>query len=97
MKLPSRKPGAPLWAALGEHKSTLISVGCFTALINILMLVPSIYMLQVYDRVLSSQNTTTLWVLTLMVVGFFVYIGALEAVRSFIVIRVGNQLEKVST
>ncbi|QVM92846.1 type I secretion system permease/ATPase [Pseudomonas entomophila] len=94
MKLPSRKPGAPLWAALGEHKSTLISVGCFTALINILMLVPSIYMLQVYDRVLSSQSTTTLWVLTLMVVGFFVYIGALEAVRSFIVIRVGNQLEK---
>ncbi|BCJ08244.1 peptidase [Pseudomonas sp. RtIB026] len=58
------------------------------------MLVPSIYMLQVYDRVLSSQSTTTLWVLTLMVVGFFVYIGGLEAVRSFIVIRVGNQLEK---
>ncbi|TFF35134.1 type I secretion system permease/ATPase, partial [Pseudomonas sp. RIT623] len=94
MKLPSKKPGAPLWAALGEYKSTLISVGCFTALINLLMLVPSIYMLQVYDRVLSSQNTTTLWMLTLMVVGFFVYIGALEAVRSFIVIRVGNQLEK---
>jgi ATP-binding cassette subfamily C exporter for protease/lipase len=94
MKQPSQKPGAPLWAALGNYKSTLISVGCFTALINVLMLVPSIYMLQVYDRVLSSQNTTTLWMLTLMVVGFFVYIGALEAVRSFIVIRVGNQLEK---
>ncbi|MEN5239340.1 MULTISPECIES: type I secretion system permease/ATPase [Pseudomonas] len=94
MKQPSQKPGAPLWAALGNYKSTLISVGCFTALINVLILVPSIYMLQVYDRVLSSQNTTTLWMLTLMVVGFFVYIGALEAVRSFIVIRVGNQLEK---
>ncbi|MGE7993204.1 type I secretion system permease/ATPase [Pseudomonas sp. NPDC089554] len=94
MKQPSQMPGAPLWAALGEFKSTLISVGCFTALINVLMLVPSIYMLQVYDRVLSSQNETTLWMLTLMVVGFFVYIGVLEAVRSFIVIRVGSQLEK---
>ncbi|MEA5671210.1 type I secretion system permease/ATPase [Pseudomonas sp. MH2] len=94
MKLPSNRPGALLWAALGEFKSTLISVGCFTALINILMLVPSIYMLQVYDRVLTSQNETTLWMLTLMVVGFFAYMGVLEAVRSFIVIRVGHRLEQ---
>ncbi|CAM3889479.1 type I secretion system permease/ATPase [Pseudomonas wadenswilerensis] len=94
MNRPTNKAGAPLWAALADHKSTLLSVGCFTALINLLMLVPSIYMLQVYDRVLSSQNETTLWMLTLMVVGFFVFIGALEAIRSFIVIRVGNQLEQ---
>ena len=47
---------APLFKALGEYKRILISVGCFTALINLLMLVPSIYMLQVYDRVLSSQS-----------------------------------------
>lgn len=94
MKLPSHQPGALLWAALAEFKSTLISVGCFTALINVLMLVPSIYMLQVYDRVLTSQNPTTLWMLTLMVVGFFFYMGVLEAVRSFIVIRVGYRLEQ---
>ncbi|AXO89222.1 type I secretion system permease/ATPase [Pseudomonas parafulva] len=94
MKLPSHQPGALLWAALADFKSTLISVGCFTALINVLMLVPSIYMLQVYDRVLTSQNPTTLWMLTLMVVGFFFYMGVLEAVRSFIVIRVGYRLEQ---
>ncbi|MDD0975386.1 type I secretion system permease/ATPase [Pseudomonas fontis] len=94
MNTPTRKAGAPLWAALADYKSILISVGCFTALINILMLVPSIYMLQVYDRVLSSQNETTLWMLTLMVVGFFIFIGVLEAIRSFIVIRVGSQLEQ---
>ena len=50
------KTTAPLFKALGDYKGILISVGCFTALINVLMLVPSIYMLQVYDRVLSSQN-----------------------------------------
>ncbi|MBC3301074.1 type I secretion system permease/ATPase [Pseudomonas sp. SWRI18] len=90
------KPTAavPLFKALGEYKRLLISVGCFTALINLLMLVPSIYMLQVYDRVLSSQNETTLVMLTLMVVGFFVFIGTLEAIRSFIVIRIGSQLER---
>ena len=85
---------APLFKALGEYKRILISVGCFTALINLLMLVPSIYMLQVYDRVLSSQNETTLVMLTLMVVGFFAFIGLLEVIRSFIVIRIGSQLER---
>ncbi|KTC42212.1 type I secretion system permease/ATPase [Pseudomonas sp. ABAC61] len=85
---------APLFKALGEYKGILISVGCFTGLINLLMLVPSIYMLQVYDRVLSSQNETTLAMLSLMVVGFFVFIGLLEVLRSFIVIRIGSQLER---
>lgn len=94
MKMPKSTHGGPLLKALVDYKSILISVGCFTALINLLMLVPSIYMLQVYDRVLSSQNETTLGMLSLMVVGFFVFIGALEIVRSFIVIRIGSQLER---
>ncbi|MBM1206177.1 type I secretion system permease/ATPase [Pseudomonas fragi] len=94
MRRLKNSPVAPLIHALADYKSILISVGCFTALINILMLVPSIYMLQVYDRVLSSQNTTTLAMLSLMVVGFFIFIGTLETVRSFIVIRIGSQLER---
>ncbi|MGX1205542.1 PrtD family type I secretion system ABC transporter [Pseudomonas sp. F-14 TE3931] len=94
MKMAKSPATAPLFKALGDYKSILISVGCFTALINVLMLVPSIYMLQVYDRVLSSQNETTLAMLSLMVVGFFAFIGLLEIVRSFIVIRIGSQLER---
>ncbi|MCO5366584.1 type I secretion system permease/ATPase [Pseudomonas alliivorans] len=84
----------PLYKALGHYKRALISVGCFTALINVLMLAPSIYMLQVYDRVLTSQNQTTLVMLTLMVVGFFAFIGLLEMIRSFVVIRIGSELER---
>ncbi|EJM73949.1 type I secretion system permease/ATPase [Pseudomonas sp. GM55] len=94
MKMAKAPATAPLIKALGDYKSILVSVGCFTALINILMLAPSIYMLQVYDRVLSSQNETTLVMLSLMIVGFFAFIGLLEAVRSFIVIRIGSQLER---
>lgn len=94
MKMAKNPVTAPLIKTLGDYKSTLLSVGCFTALINILMLAPSIYMLQVYDRVLSSQNETTLVMLSLMIVGFFAFIGLLEAVRSFIVIRIGSQLER---
>ncbi len=88
-----KKPVASLLQVLAEYKSILISVAGFTALINLLMLVPSLYMLQVYDRVLTSQNETTLVMLTLMVVGFLFFIGLLEALRSFIVIRIGSRLE----
>ncbi|MDF9722949.1 type I secretion system permease/ATPase, partial [Serratia marcescens] len=42
------------------------TVGIFTAFINVLMLVPSVYMLQVYDRVLPSRNDITLLMLTLI-------------------------------
>jgi len=94
MKMAKAPATAPLFKALADYKSILISVGCFTALINVLMLVPSIYMLQVYDRVLSSQNETTLAMLSLMVVGFLAFIGLLEVLRSFIVIRIGSQLER---
>lgn len=54
---------APLFRALG-YKSIFISIGCFTMLINLLRLAPLIYMLQVYDRVLSFRNETTLVMLT---------------------------------
>jgi len=94
MKPLTTTPTAPLIEVLGEYKRILISVGCFTALINVLMLAPSIYMLQVYDRVLTSQNQTTLVMLTLMIVGFFVFIGLLETVRNFVVSRVAGHLDQ---
>ena len=68
-------------------------MGVFSAIINLLMLVPSLYMLQVYDRVLASRNETTLLMLTLMALGAFLFMGALELVRSFVLIRVGAQLD----
>ncbi len=50
----------------------LWGIGLFTAVINLLMLAPAIYMLQVYDRVLASANTMTLLMLTVLVLGVFV-------------------------
>lgn len=47
------------------------AIGLFTAFINLLMLVPSVYMLQVYDRVLPSGNEITLLMLTLITLGMF--------------------------
>ncbi|AEF44699.1 type I secretion system ATPase [Serratia sp. AS12] len=69
------------------------TVGIFTAFINLLMLVPSIYMLQVYDRVLPSRNEITLLMLTLIMLGMFGMMALLEYVRSMVVIRIGSQLD----
>ena len=69
------------------------NVGAFTAFINILMLVPSVYMLQVYDRALPSRNEITLLMLTLIMLAMFAVMALLEYVRSMVVIRIGSQLD----
>ncbi len=78
---------------LAAHKKSLWGIGLFTAVINLLMLAPAIYMLQVYDRVLASSNTMTLLMLTILVLGIFVFIGLLEWIRSAVVIRLGTRID----
>lgn len=78
---------------LAGFRAVFCTVGIFSLLINLLMLAPSLYMLQLYDRVLPSQNEYTLWMLTLIILGLYVLIAALEYVRSQIVIRVGARLD----
>ncbi|AIN17227.1 type I secretion system ATPase family protein [Yersinia rochesterensis] len=80
-------------SVLAHHKKSLWGIGLFTAVINLLMLAPAIYMLQVYDRVLASANTMTLLMLTILVLGIFVFIGLLEWIRSAIVIRLGTRID----
>ena len=79
--------------ALIGFKSTFFTIGIFSAISNLLMLVPSIYMLQVYDRVLASRNEVTLLMLTLMMLGAYLLMSGLELVRSFILVRVGAQFD----
>ena len=74
-------------------KRTFYTVGVFSAIINLLALVPSLYMLQVYDRVLASRNEITLLMLTLMMLGGFAFLGGLELIRSFVLVRVGAKFD----
>jgi ATP-binding cassette subfamily C exporter for protease/lipase len=74
-------------------KSTFVTVGTFSAITNLLGLAPSLYMLQVYDRVITSRNEITLLMLTLMMLGAYLFIGALEMIRSFVLIRVGARFD----
>jgi ATP-binding cassette subfamily C protein len=65
------------------------TVGVFSAVVNVLMLTGSIYMLQIYDRVLSSGSEETLVALTLLVAGLFAVMGVLDYVRTRVAARIG--------
>ena len=68
--------------------------GFFTAIffsffINILAFVGPMYMLQIYDRVITSRNTTTLIALTLIAAFLLIVYASLEKIRSAILVRLG--------
>lgn len=66
----------------------------FSMFINVLQLTFSIYMLQVYDRVLTSYNISTLVVITIAAVVALAALAFLEWVRSRLLIRAGVEFEK---
>src|SRR5690554_2965983 len=82
-----------LGEALYRFRKTFYSLAAFSCVINIIGLTPALYMLQVYDRVLASNNETTLLMLTLLVVGLYGLSGMLEFARASVLIRVGNRFD----
>lgn len=93
MKFKFRAPQNEVAQVLVSFKKAFRNIGVFSAVINMLMLMPAIYMLQLYDSVLTSRNETTLLMLTLIMLGAYIFMGALEYIRSFVLIRVGAQLD----
>lgn len=71
-----------------------IYAGAFSAAINLLMLVPILYMMQVYDRVVSSGSLSTLAMLTLIMMFLMSASGGFEWVRSMILISASNRIEQ---
>lgn len=82
-----------LQRALTHCKGSFFSVGFFSMFVNMLMLAPVMYMLQVYDRVITTKSENTLLMLTLLVMFLFMVMGGLEIVRSRLMGRVGNRLD----
>lgn len=78
---------------LKDIKHYFIYAGLFSAAINILMLTPIIYMLQVYDRVVSSGSLSTLTMLSLLGLGLLLALGGFEWVRTMILIGASNRIE----
>jgi ATP-binding cassette, subfamily C, bacterial EexD len=91
-----RQPSGPpdeLREALKANRNSFLYAGLFSAFCNLLMLLPTIYMLQVYDRVLGSSSVSTLVALTLLVVFLLAIMGLLDITRSWLMVRVSARLE----
>lgn len=80
--------------ALRAHRGAFLSIFLFSCLINILMLTGPIFMLQVYDRVLTSNSIPTLLALSLIVLILYLYYGFLENIRSRLMSRIGRSFEE---
>jgi ATP-binding cassette subfamily C protein len=81
--------------AYGRFRSTFIATIVFSFFTNLLMFVGPIYMLQIYDRVLSSRNEMTLLMITVIAIALLMSYGLLEFTRSRLLVRAGMQFDEV--
>ena len=78
-------------------QSSFIHVGFFSLCVNVLMLVPALYMLQLYDRVISSGSSSTLLMLTILMILLLVAMGLMDWTRVNIMQKLSNQLNQKLT
>jgi PrtD family type I secretion system ABC transporter len=83
-----------LGEALGACRSAFIGVGVMSCLINLLYLTGSMFMLEVYDRVLPSRSVPTLIGLIVLAGGLYLAQGVLDLIRSRILGRIGTALDE---
>jgi ATP-binding cassette subfamily C exporter for protease/lipase len=88
------KEKSPLREALASLIPFLKRAFYFSLVVNVLVLAPSAYMMEVYDRVVNSRSHTTLLMLTLLVVGAYLLLEALEWVRRQVMHDAGMKLDK---
>lgn len=84
-----------LTEALWSFRREFVVVGIFSMVANVLMLAPTMYMLQVFDRVMSSRSELTLMVMSLITLFLFVVMAFSEWMRSRVLVHAGQRLDGV--
>jgi ABC-type protease/lipase transport system fused ATPase/permease subunit len=79
----------------GQFFSYLWGVGLFSAFLNILALTGSLFMLQVYDRIIPGGSVPTLVVLFLLAAALFAFYGLLDLFRGRVLIRFGRLVDAI--
>ncbi|MCW2313974.1 type I secretion system permease/ATPase [Rhodoferax antarcticus] len=98
MKTPDFFKRSELTATLWSFRREFLIVGAFSMVANVLMLTPTLYMLQVYDRVLASQSELTLVAMSLLALFLFGVMAFAEWMRSRLLVSTGVRLdEQLST
>ena len=80
---------------LGRFKREVAVVALFSFVSNLLMLAPTIYMLQVYDRVLASKSTLTLLAVSLITIFLLMIVAFSEWSRSRVLVRLGIRMNEL--
>lgn len=91
---PHHRGTAEIAAAHGAGWRLLLAVGLFSAVVNLLNLTGSLFMMQVYDRVLASRSAETLGALTLIVGFLFVIMALIDVARARIMARLGARFQE---
>ncbi|HOY87891.1 MAG TPA: type I secretion system permease/ATPase [Methylotenera sp.] len=84
----------PLMQHFTQFKEDFLSLIALSFVANLLMLAPTIYMLQLYDRVMLSRNSLTLLTVTLLIAIFILVMALAEWLRSIIVIKAGVKFDQ---
>jgi PrtD family type I secretion system ABC transporter len=94
MQSSPRKPGQEVINVLKASRGVIISTWIFSCVINVLMLTGSLFMLQVYDRVIPSGSIPTLTALFVIVLVLYAFYGFFEYIRTRLLVRVGRRVEE---
>ena len=90
----SQRGGGEIRAALAESRRLFVSCGLFSVAVNLLMLTGPLFMLQVYDRVLTSRSEATLVALIGIVAFLFLMMGVLDHARARVMARAGARFQE---
>jgi len=95
MKTPGFFERSELTQALWAFRRQFLVVGVFSMVANVLMLAPTLYMLQVFDRVLTSRSELTLLTMSLVTLFLFGVMAFAEWMRSRVLVHTGVRLDGI--
>ncbi|WP_442882067.1 type I secretion system permease/ATPase [Devosia sp.] len=78
-----------------EFKGVAVFVFWISGIINVLALTGSFYMLQIYDRALTSGSVPTLAALSALVIGLYLFQGVFDVIRSQLLVRMGARFDRM--
>lgn len=84
---------SPITEAIWAQRQSFSALIAFSIAINLIGLTPSIYMLQVYDRVLASQNLNTLYALSILALFLYALCGVIDHFRTTVLVRISNAID----
>ena len=83
-----------LGRTLARFRREFMTAGLFSAVVNLLMLVPTLYMLQVFDRVLLSRNELTLLMVSLLTLFLFGIMALADWSRARLLVHISSRLDQ---